>query len=169
MYAYDFKLITQQERDELVKILKKEQQKQKRSEEYYAEYYKRYFSDNKLFYEGKTPGYVIPPMNKIGELQTENEINFVCRREDGSYVSPRTTQHVSSIIHKQLNFPNYDTHSLRHTHATMLMENGADMVYIQRRLGHKDVSVTMNIYTNHITEKIISQNNERLNNMFTVE
>ena len=51
----------------------------------------------------------------------------------------------------------------------MLMENGADMVYIQRRLGHKDVSVTMNIYTNHMTEKIIQQNNERLNNMFTIK
>ena len=109
------------------------------------------------------------PINKIVEKFTENKVDFVCRREDGSYVSPRTTQHISSIIHKQLDFPEYDTHSLRHTHATMLMENGADMVYIQRRLGHKDVSVTMNIYTNHMTEKITRQNNERLNNMFTIK
>ena len=155
--------------DELVKILNIEQQKQKRAEEYYGEYYKRYYSNNKLYYGGKTPGYTIMPMNKIMESPTENKVDFVCRREDGSYVSPRTTQHISSVIHKQLDFPEYDTHSLRHTHATMLMENGADMVYIQRRLGHKDVSVTMNIYTNHMTEKITRQNNEKLNNMFAIK
>lgn len=75
-------------------------------------------------------------------------------------------QHVSSIIHKQLNYPEYDTHSLRHTHATMLMENGLDMVYIQHRLGHKDISMTMNIYTNHITDKIKNNNISILNNLF---
>ena len=152
--------------EEIVEIFRKEQQKQKRAEEYYAEYYKRYYSDSKLYYGGTVPRYTILPMNSISETPTENEIYFVCRREDGSYVSPRTTQHISSVIHKQLNFPDYDTHSLRHTHATMLMENGVDMVYIQKRLGHKDISVTMNIYTNHITEKIKNKNNELLNNMF---
>ena len=145
------------------------EQKQNRAEEYYAEYYKRYYSDGKLYYGGKAHGFAVMAINKIGESPTENKVDFVCRREDGSYVSPRTTQHISSVIHKQLNFPEYDTHSLRHTHATMLMENGADMIYIQRRLGHKDVSVTMNIYTNHMTEKITRQNNEKLNNMFASE
>ena len=43
------------------------------------------------------------------------------------------------------------------------------MVYIQKRLGHKDISVTMNIYTNHITEKIKENNNEKLNNMFNTK
>lgn len=75
-------------------------------------------------------------------------------------------QHVSSVIHRQLNFPEYDTHSLRHTHATMLMENGVDMVYIKHRLGHKDISVTMNIYTNHITDKIKYNNNNILNSIY---
>jgi len=46
------------------------------------------------------------------------------------------------------------------------MENGVDLVYIQHRLGHKDVKVTMNIYTNHMTEKIVNSNNEKLNNIY---
>ena len=74
---------------------------------------------------------------------------------------------MSSVIHKQLNFPEYDTHSLRHTHATMLMENRVDMVYIKQRLGHKDISVTMNIYTNHITDKIKYNNNNILNKIYS--
>ena len=60
----------------------------------------------------------------------------------------------------------YDTYSLRHTHGTMLIENGADMVYVQRRLGHKNINVTMNIYTNHLTQIIKSRNNITLNNMY---
>lgn len=42
------------------------------------------------------------PQNRIGETCTEHEVNFVCRREDGSYVSSRTMQHVSRIVHEQL-------------------------------------------------------------------
>lgn len=151
---------------ELLNILKKEKQKQDRAKLYYEEHYIKYYCDDKLNFTGKNPNYIVSPINKIHTDNTENEINFICRRDDGSYVSPRTMQHVSSVIHKQLNFPEYDTHSLRHTHATMLMENGVDMVYIQHRLGHKDISVTMNIYTNHITDKIKCTNNSILNNMY---
>ena len=152
--------------NKLIEILRKEHNKQNRAEEYYGEYYKQYYSDDKLYYDGVEPKYIISPVNKIDTVITDNKVNFVCRREDGSYISPRTAQHTSAIIHKQLDFPEYDTHSLRHTHGTMLLENGADMVYIQRRLGHKNIQVTMNIYTNHITEKIKDNNNQKLNNMF---
>lgn len=65
------------------------------------------------------------PMNKIIESKTSNTVSFICRREDGSYISPRTLQHTSSVIHKQLEFPEFDYHSMRHTHTTMLIENGA--------------------------------------------
>ncbi len=150
----------------LLNALQKEKQKQEKAKIYYDEYYVKYYCDNSLVYTGEIPNYIISPINRIKEKSTANEINFVCRREDGSFISPRTMQHVSAIIHKQLNFPEYDTHSLRHTHATMLMENGVDMVYIQHRLGHKDISVTMNIYTNHITDKIKSNNNNILNNIY---
>ena len=44
-------------------------------------------------------------------------------------------------------------HSLRHTHATMLAELGASPKYVQHRLGHKNIQVTMNIYQ-HLTDKM---------------
>lgn len=155
--------------DILIKALQKEKQKQKKSSDYYDEYYTHYYAKYELHFSGQKPSIMTSPINAINTEKTKYEINFICRREDGTYVSPRTTQHISNVIHKQLNFPEYDTHSLRHTHGTMLMENGADMVYIQHRLGHKDIKVTMNIYTNHITEKIKNKNSKTLNNMYSLE
>ena len=106
------------------------------------------------------------PLNEVSTKETDFGVDFVCRREDGSYVTSRTLQNVSNAVHKELDIPGYDTYSLRHTHGTMLIENGADMVYVQRRLGHKNINVTMNIYTNHLTPIIKSRNNITLNNMY---
>ena len=75
-------------------------------------------------------------------------------------------QHTSSIIHHQLGYPEFDFHSLRHTHATMLMENGAPPVYIQKRLGHKKIDETLNIYANHLTDTVRSQGVAVLNNIY---
>lgn len=155
--------------DELAALLCREFERQKRAEEYYAEYYQRYYAEDALYFGGSDPDFLVLPINKISTAKSDNEINFVCRRENGSYVTPRTTQHISAVVHKQLNFPEFDIHSLRHTHATMLMENGVDMIYIQKRLGHKDMSVTMNIYTNHMTDKIRENNSKRLNDIFAEE
>lgn len=143
--------------------LKKEYNKQIRAREYYAEYYNQYYCNYKMVYS-KTDD--APPENQISQNKSANAVDFICRREDGSYISPRTTQHISHIIHTQLNYPEYDTHSLRHTHGTMLLENGADFIYIQRRLGHKDLKTTMEIYTNHLTDKIKERGNVALNNLY---
>lgn len=65
------------------------------------EYYLHYYSDFKVTDEVLRRNTVLP-QNRIGETCTEHEVNFVCRREDGSYVSSRTMQHVSRIVHEQL-------------------------------------------------------------------
>lgn len=43
-------------------------------------------------------------------------------------------------------------HLFRHTHATELIRNGWDMAHVQKRLGHKSVQTTINIYT-HLTDE----------------
>lgn len=153
--------------DMLLEALRKEYKKQKRAENYYAEYYTRYYVEFPLESGGKKPGYNVSPMNPIGNDAGNAEINFVCRCENGTYISPRTMQHVSNIIHSKLDIPAYDTYSLRHTHGTMLAEQNVDYVYIQRRLGHKDIKVTMNIYTNHLTETMKDRSNHMLNGLYS--
>lgn len=150
----------------LTDLLKREKIKQEKAMTYYDEHYTRYYVEHELIFDGCKPNFNVLPMNEITQLQTNNEIHFICRREDGTYISPRTSQHTSSVIHHQLKFPEYDTHSLRHTHATMLIENGADMIYVQRRLGHVNQLTTANIYTNHLTDTIRERGKILLNNIY---
>ena len=42
-------------------------------------------------------------------------------------------------------------HGLRHTHASMLIRAGVDILTISRRLGHRKVSVTLDTY-GHLME-----------------
>ena len=78
---------------------------------------------------------------------------MIAIRENGAFIIPRSMQHTSRVVHKELNYPEFDFHSLRHTHATMLAENGVPPKYLQERLGHKDLQVTMKYYL-HLTDKM---------------
>lgn len=43
-------------------------------------------------------------------------------------------------------------HDLRHSHATNLINGGANIVAVSRRLGHADISMTLKVYT-HLLKK----------------
>ena len=43
--------------------------------------------------------------------------------------------------------PHFSCHSLRHTFTTRMCEAGVNVKVIQDTLGHKDISTTLNIYT----------------------
>ena len=52
-------------------------------------------------------------------------------------------------------------HILRHTHASLLMEQGIDIDTISRRLGHSDSKVTKEIYL-HVTKKLKEKERNRI-------
>lgn len=135
----------------LIDLLKREKQRQDRAAEYYADKYIHLF-------EG----------DNSRELNTDGkgvEIYPICRRENGEYIQSRVMQHTSMIIHTQLGCEDFDFHSLRHTHATNLAEAGANPKYVQARLGHKNIQVTMQVYQ-HTSDTIIEQGNNVLRNMY---
>ena len=47
---------------------------------------------------------------------------------------------------QEIGLPNYGFHLFRHTHASLMLNSGADWKELQERMGHKSISTTMDIY-----------------------
>lgn len=131
----------------LAELLIKTKCEQEKAKEYYAEEYTYIHYDEDIGINTTT-----------GEI-----INFVNVLENGGFIQPRTMQHASQVIHKF--YPEFNFHSLRHTHCTRLLEAGLPIKYVQERLGHKNISVTMDIY-NHLTQNQAEQSKQALENVF---
>ncbi|MBR4695805.1 MAG: tyrosine-type recombinase/integrase, partial [Selenomonadaceae bacterium] len=56
-------------------------------------------------------------------------------------------------VMKKLRSEGLNSHSFRHSHATLLVEAGAPLKGVAGRLGHKQIEITDSIYT-HNTEKM---------------
>ena len=89
---------------------------------------------------------------------TAKPIYTVCTKENGEMMTPDTFKYASRVINYNLGIP-FNFHSLRHTHATRLIENGANIKDVQLRLGHANIETTLDTYT-HATEKMAEQSVE---------
>lgn len=77
--------------------------------------------------------------------------NYVFTDITGNWVYRTDTYQRSKRIAEPCGLLNIGNHGFRHTHATMLFEAGVSPKEIQYRLGHSELSVTMDTYT-HITK-----------------
>ena len=71
---------------------------------------------------------------------------LVCTKENGAIISVDT-------LRWKLRQEGLNSHSFRHTHATVLIEHGATPKGVAARLGHASTSITQDLYT-HNTKKL---------------
>lgn len=90
--------------------------------------------------------------NKLRYGENYIESDWVCTTEIGEiYCVGKLEPHIKKIKRK-IDF-DFTFHYLRHTHATLLIEAGANMKDVQKRLGHDNLATTMDIYS-HVTNKM---------------
>jgi integrase len=147
--------------DALIKDLKKYRKWQIENELTYGEYYTNYYLKEEKDEKNNIIQRIIPVEKSVPcALPTAN---LLIRKENGEFSSPDSFKYASRVIHYELNL-DFNFHSLRHTHATMLIENGANIKDVQIRLGHSDIETTLNTYT-HPTEKMADRSVEIFENV----
>jgi integrase len=69
---------------------------------------------------------------------------------DGTYLSPGATTNAWTRQMAAIGMPTVTLHSLRHTHASMLLASGVDIMTVCRRLGHSSPTITLQTYAHLI-------------------
>ena len=113
--------------------------------------------------KGKKDRYVNLPQSVLEQLRTYYKEyrpkKYLFEGQDGGQYSTRSVQQVfKNALQKAGINKNVGIHSLRHSYATHLLEQGTDIRFIQELLGHKDIKTTL-IYTevtNNSVRKVTS-------------
>ena len=140
----------------LYQALKAEHLNQRKNEIKYGEYFTAHYLKKETD-EKKNDMFRIVPVQKCVDNQLQR-VWMICITENGQYTSTDSFKYCSRVIHKELQLA-FDFHSLRHTHATMLIEAGANIKNVQTRLGHTNIQTTLQTYV-HDTEKMAEQSVE---------
>lgn len=93
--------------------------------------------------------------NKLRHGKFYTDSDWICTNDFGKLLNIDTLKAALIRLKKKVDF-DFTFHYLRHTHATLLIEGGANIKDVQKRLGHDNLATTMNIYS-HVTENMKKQ------------
>ena len=144
--------------DTLINALKEYKQEQEEHRKSYGDTYMKHYK--------KT---VINPYNNKQEIKIINahaeidvalpEVKLVFLKNNGIFEGTDSCKYPFKVIHYELGIP-CRFHDFRDTHATRLIESGADIKAVSKRLGHRNIDTTYNIYVK-VTEKMESETANR--------
>ena len=93
------------------------------------------------------------------EDQQQDKLNFghdyqdnglVFCQPNGAYYSPdRVGARVKEVLLKA-GLPGFSLHSLRHSHASVLLGEGVPIAVVSERLGHADQNITLSVYSHSL-------------------
>ena len=76
---------------------------------------------------------------------------FLFTRADGHPLDPDSASKAFLRLMRQMSIEGVHLHTVRHTHATLLLENGVHLKVIQSRLGHESIQITADTYA-HVSQ-----------------
>ena len=64
----------------------------------------------------------------------------------GEWIVPEQLSKAVRSLAGRVSYPKMTVHSLRHFHASVMLQTGQNIVVVSKRLGHANVSITSDIY-----------------------
>ena len=127
---------------------------------------RKFYGDSYLcYYEKKVINEITKrEQTKLIEANAELELplpeaQLVFVKDNGQFLGTDSPKYAFKVIHYELGI-NSRFHDFRDTHATKLIESGADIKAVSKRLGHSTIQTTYNIYV-RVTNKMESDTVDR--------
>lgn len=114
------------------------------------------------------PDFLVPIFEEQLKYANGNLHNLIFTTNDNYIRTSAINKELKRIFDEELktSSKNISTHCLRHTYGTRCVEAGMTAVVLQRLMGHKDVTVTLNTYTS-VFNKFKEDELEKVNNYLT--
>ncbi|WP_339063632.1 tyrosine-type recombinase/integrase [Tepidibacillus marianensis] len=101
----------------------------------------------------------------LGQIYSDQDLVFA--QKNGSPFQPSEVTRGFNKIIKESGITKVRFHDLRHTHATLLLEEGIHPKIVSERLGHSSINITLDTYSHvlpNIQEEAANRFNELLSN-----
>jgi len=134
----------------LYQVLKSAHLKKNVNRMKYGEFFTEHYLKTEVDEKGEKMLRIIPASRALNVAMPSADL--ICVHDNGELVSSDSFKYCARVVHYELNI-DFNFHSLRYTHATRLLENGASVKAIQDRLGHADAQTTLNVYA-HNTKRL---------------
>lgn len=102
---------------------------------------------------------------KIIQTMNNGDDNYILTG-NSKYTEPRTFRRKYNSLMEKIGIEPLKFHSLRHTFASMNIENGTDVKTISEILGHSNIDVTLKVYT-HSSQQAKQKAIDKFNKKFT--
>lgn len=114
---------------------------------------------------------VFDVLRKVKRTQSENHLKYGCKYENkddlvftdvnGSHLCHPSVWRAFKRRVAAIGYPDLRFHDLRHSFATISIENGDDIKTVSENLGHATVAFTLDVY-GHVTDKMKKQSADRM-------
>ena len=110
----------------------------------------------RIVYFGEMAKEILEKYLKIREEENIKNCEYLFLNKNGDQMSRQSMEYlVNMVVKNSLIKHHVSPHTLRHTFATHLLDNGADIKSVQELLGHKNLNTT-EIYTHVSNERLRS-------------